>query len=237
MGEDINPRAPAQRRGAIRDASPARLLKFYSRAPSIKNTRTTSSPYPDTAFHTPWCRPRHGKYIRPLRREAGSWRATWLATPALVAPTSPSLRLTIRQATSSRLIGRSGASTLLAPAAGPRLCPPPSADRPHNPAQPPNRRSPMSNFSSSARGAVRPPTHSSTTSPAGGRSLDPGQCLDDLGVGEAGRHRLGFAARVAKRVRETGWHPQSSLQELGDGRVDQRLRVPSTTEIKHWVLG
>ena len=37
-------------------------------------------------------------------------------------------------------------------------------------------------------------------------------------------------------VRQAGI-PSQSLQELGDGRVDQRLRVASTTEIKHWVLG
>ncbi len=50
--------------------------------------------------------------------DAGSWRASWLATAGLIAPTSPSLPLTIGKATPSRLIGSSGASTLLARAAG-----------------------------------------------------------------------------------------------------------------------
>jgi predicted DNA-binding transcriptional regulator YafY len=48
---------------------------------------------------------------------------------------------------------------------------------------------------------------------------------------------LRFAALVAKRIHETGWHPSQSLQQLADGRVAMRLRVASTTEIKHWVLG
>jgi predicted DNA-binding transcriptional regulator YafY len=48
---------------------------------------------------------------------------------------------------------------------------------------------------------------------------------------------LRFAAPVAKRVLETGWHPSQSLQQQADGSVVMRLRVASTTEIKHWVLG
>lgn len=48
---------------------------------------------------------------------------------------------------------------------------------------------------------------------------------------------LHFAAPVARRLRETGWHPSQSLQEQADGTVVMRLRVASTTEIKHWVLG
>jgi predicted DNA-binding transcriptional regulator YafY len=48
---------------------------------------------------------------------------------------------------------------------------------------------------------------------------------------------LRFSAAVAKRVLETGWHPSQSLQPQADGSVVMRLRVASTTEIKHWVLG
>ena len=48
---------------------------------------------------------------------------------------------------------------------------------------------------------------------------------------------LRFTAAVAKRVLETGWHPSQSLQQKANGNVVMRLRVASTTEIKHWVLG
>jgi len=96
----------------------------------------------------PW-----GVFIRPLRREAGWWRAGWLAAAGLIAPTSLSLPLTNRAGTPSRLIGSSAASTLLARAADPPLCPPPSDDRPPHPPWPPNTQPQIaiSNFSSSDR--------------------------------------------------------------------------------------
>src|SRR5262249_11821248 len=35
----------------------------------------------------------------------------------------------------------------------------------------------------------------------------------------------------------TEWHPSQSLRSLPDGSIVMRLRVASTTEILHWVLG
>ena len=48
---------------------------------------------------------------------------------------------------------------------------------------------------------------------------------------------LVFSREVADRVGETRWHPSQELERLVDGRVLMRLRVASTLEIKHWVLG
>jgi predicted DNA-binding transcriptional regulator YafY len=48
---------------------------------------------------------------------------------------------------------------------------------------------------------------------------------------------LRFARDVAKRVRETRWHPSQALRQLPDGDLVMRLRIGSTTEIKNWVLG
>jgi predicted DNA-binding transcriptional regulator YafY len=48
---------------------------------------------------------------------------------------------------------------------------------------------------------------------------------------------LRFAPDVAKRVRETQWHPSQTLRQLPDGGLVLRLRIGSTTEIKNWVLG
>jgi predicted DNA-binding transcriptional regulator YafY len=48
---------------------------------------------------------------------------------------------------------------------------------------------------------------------------------------------LRFTAAAARRVRETQWHPSQSLRALADGSIVMRLRVASTTEILHWVLG
>src|SRR5215472_7279332 len=60
------------------------------------------------------------------RRDRGEQAGS--PTAGLIAPTSPSLPLTNEQATPSRLIGSFAASTLLAGAAGPPLCPPSPAD-------------------------------------------------------------------------------------------------------------
>jgi hypothetical protein len=43
-----------------------------------------------------------GAFTRPLRRDVGSFRATWLATVGLIAPTSPSLPLTVIRRTARR---------------------------------------------------------------------------------------------------------------------------------------
>jgi predicted DNA-binding transcriptional regulator YafY len=46
-----------------------------------------------------------------------------------------------------------------------------------------------------------------------------------------------FAASVARRVKETTWHPSQQLAELPDGRVRLKLKVSSWLELRHWVLG
>lgn len=48
---------------------------------------------------------------------------------------------------------------------------------------------------------------------------------------------LVFAAAVARRVRETNWHPSQRLTDLPDGRVQIHLEVSSWLELRHWVLG
>src|SRR5207237_226675 len=48
---------------------------------------------------------------------------------------------------------------------------------------------------------------------------------------------LRFAPSVAKRIGETRWHDSQKLTALADGHLLMRLRVSSTTELKHWVLG
>jgi predicted DNA-binding transcriptional regulator YafY len=48
---------------------------------------------------------------------------------------------------------------------------------------------------------------------------------------------LRFDSSVARRVRETVWHPSQRLEELADGGVRLRLLVSEPTEIRHWILG
>jgi predicted DNA-binding transcriptional regulator YafY len=48
---------------------------------------------------------------------------------------------------------------------------------------------------------------------------------------------LVFDASVARRVRETRWHPSQTLETLPDGRVRLVLKVASTLELKSWILG
>jgi predicted DNA-binding transcriptional regulator YafY len=48
---------------------------------------------------------------------------------------------------------------------------------------------------------------------------------------------LRFDSSVARRVRETVWHPSQRLEELPDGGVRVRLLVSEPTEIRHWILG
>ncbi|MFN2451044.1 MAG: helix-turn-helix transcriptional regulator [Candidatus Dormibacteria bacterium] len=48
---------------------------------------------------------------------------------------------------------------------------------------------------------------------------------------------LRFSAEVARRVRETPWHPSAELTPLPGGGVEMRLRVASEVEMRPWVLG
>ena len=49
--------------------------------------------------------------------------------------------------------------------------------------------------------------------------------------------RLAFSADVARRVKETVWHPSQRLDDLADGRVEFRVRVSSLVEVRPWILG
>jgi len=46
-----------------------------------------------------------------------------------------------------------------------------------------------------------------------------------------------FSAGVARRVRETVWHPSQRLEALADGRLRMRVLVSSLVELRPWVLG
>jgi CRISPR-associated endonuclease/helicase Cas3 len=46
-----------------------------------------------------------------------------------------------------------------------------------------------------------------------------------------------FSADVARRVRETRWHPSQKLKRKSEGRLEMKLTVSSTIEILPWVLG
>ena len=48
---------------------------------------------------------------------------------------------------------------------------------------------------------------------------------------------LRFSKAVARRVRETPWHPSAELTARPDGSVEMRLRVASEVEMRPWVLG
>jgi predicted DNA-binding transcriptional regulator YafY len=48
---------------------------------------------------------------------------------------------------------------------------------------------------------------------------------------------LRFSKRVAKRVRETKWHPSQELTELEDGGCEWRAQVAEPTEMLPWIRG
>ena len=48
---------------------------------------------------------------------------------------------------------------------------------------------------------------------------------------------LHFSKAVARRVRETPWHPAAQLIDRPDGGIDMRLQVASEVEMRPWVLG
>jgi hypothetical protein len=140
-------------------------------------------------------------------------------TAALIALTSPSLTLTIGQATPSRLIGSFGASTLLARAAGPSLRPPAPTDRPPHPPRAPYCRS-RSRTPHPPPAAARPPTHCSTTSLADSRSPAPG-CPGSQAVGWCSAP--GAAGHSSRLAQSAG---PSSL-----GSVGSPARARSTKDV------
>lgn len=48
---------------------------------------------------------------------------------------------------------------------------------------------------------------------------------------------LHFSPAVARRVRETTWHPSQKLVELPDGGVQMTLLVSAPIEVQPWILG
>ena len=49
--------------------------------------------------------------------------------------------------------------------------------------------------------------------------------------------RLRFSSQVARRVKESVWHPTQRIEELPDGSVLLTLRIGSTLEITPWIRG
>jgi predicted DNA-binding transcriptional regulator YafY len=49
--------------------------------------------------------------------------------------------------------------------------------------------------------------------------------------------RVMFSRSVARYVRDRSWHPSQQLRELPDGRLEMRLRVADTLEVRRWILG
>ncbi len=46
-----------------------------------------------------------------------------------------------------------------------------------------------------------------------------------------------FSPTIARRVRETRWHPSQQLEPLPNGGLDMTLTITSTVELVPWVLG
>lgn len=57
------------------------------------------------------------------------------------------------------------------------------------------------------------------------------------GEGPGDRVVLRFRPAAVRRVRETPWHPDQRLVDLGDGGVELKVRVASEVEMRPWVLG
>ncbi len=55
--------------------------------------------------------------------------------------------------------------------------------------------------------------------------------------GPGDRVVLRFLPEAARRVRETPWHPDQKLVDLGGGALEMRVRVASEVEMRPWVLG
>ena len=48
---------------------------------------------------------------------------------------------------------------------------------------------------------------------------------------------LAFAPAVAGYIRERTWHPTQQFSTLPDGRLQLRLSVANTIELRTWILG
>jgi predicted DNA-binding transcriptional regulator YafY len=46
-----------------------------------------------------------------------------------------------------------------------------------------------------------------------------------------------FSRSVARYIRDRLWHPSQELRELPEGRLELRLRVADTLEVRRWILG
>ncbi|MGH8695310.1 MAG: helix-turn-helix transcriptional regulator [Burkholderiales bacterium] len=49
--------------------------------------------------------------------------------------------------------------------------------------------------------------------------------------------RVIFSKKAARYVREHLWHPSQRFRDLVDGRLEMRLRVADTLEVRRWILG
>lgn len=58
-----------------------------------------------------------------------------------------------------------------------------------------------------------------------------------IGEGEPEMVRLRFSAALAKRVRETRWHPREQTRDLKDGGLEWACPVVGPLEMLSWILG
>jgi predicted DNA-binding transcriptional regulator YafY len=49
--------------------------------------------------------------------------------------------------------------------------------------------------------------------------------------------RVVFARSVARYIKNRQWHPSQQFRELSDGRLELRLKVADTLEVRRWILG
>ena len=49
--------------------------------------------------------------------------------------------------------------------------------------------------------------------------------------------RVAFAPAVSRYIRERLWHPSQQFHDLPDGRLEVRLKVADTLEVRRWILG
>jgi predicted DNA-binding transcriptional regulator YafY len=49
--------------------------------------------------------------------------------------------------------------------------------------------------------------------------------------------KLIFSRSVARYIRDRLWHPSQEFRELPEGRLELRLRVADTLEVRRWILG
>jgi predicted DNA-binding transcriptional regulator YafY len=63
---------------------------------------------------------------------------------------------------------------------------------------------------------------------------------DSLGVNQGTPPQdvtIAFDARIARYVKERGWHPSQHAQELRDGRLELTLHVSNDWALRRWILG